>query len=1336
MSDTLSITTLTAPGAPALEVRTPSGSALGPGKPFALLVYLACSPRCTAAREQLVDLLWADNDPDAARHALRQVTWYVRRRLGDGVLVTDGATLALRVPFTMDRDRFVAFVEGGDYAQAIAAYAGDFLPGFAVPGGGEFERWADLERQRLRSMFVRSAELMAREALLAGRYKDAQSLARRERDADPFNQAAWRLLLEALVSANDTLGAATESDRLEQLLQAEEIEPDPATRAAIRLARHPKVPEAQGDEHGPPPASGLIVDLIGREREFSRLLVAWGSARHGVAKHVHISAPAGLGKTRLVKDLHARLRAMRSRVVLVRANPGERTIPFAAAADVAASLAALPGAAGLAPAAAAALVALNPSLSSIYRVEPDTSTGDEALRRRSLAIAELARSVAEDAPLAILLDDVHWADDASLQVLAGAMPRLQDSRILLVSTSRPMQVPIAVRTESDPLVLEPLTVAQVQEFVTNVARLPEEGWCDSFAPSLHAATAGSPLLLLETLQLAMERGVLRVQDSRWVCDGPDDLAELLRAGSAVDRRIAPLGGDAAWLLLVLAVAGMPLPAEAAERIEANARDGLQELERRGLARRTAAGWLPEHDEIADAAVRRATPEQVRLAHRKLGHALASLLTDDSILRPIVTHHLVAGGDRDGVRALFVAQLRKARLAGDRRSTLEVAQSFLTHATDEMDASELASGAPWRLRTRSRWIATAAAAALLLVGAAIGARAFKGDEPVDVWVVGRADGTPVAQPIAPDAWRSGTAVELGAKNRPLLSAPEEMFNGVGREVVRIGSERWAITMESPDTGGIDIYLREPGGGTHRLTDHPADDAVDDVSPDLSTLLIASGRWNSNERSSVGLLDLRTNRITRLVSGDQLVGGGRWSPDGTRIAYSRAYYVPHAPELCVIAVDGTGERCREFADASWVQTVAWRDARTLLISVFGDSTTRLTLTDVATFEQQPVIEVRSVLDGSRDGRFVLARVSGGASQGERLVLLDLEHAKNPIALTVGGRSPSNFYATLVGGDRSGGRPYLAHLRIVAPPGGVPIDLPQRLRVEATDATGGATAVEVLSWRSLDTLVATVSPDGLLVPRSKGAVRVIASAGGWRADTARIEVVDPQAKLAMREEWTQLDTARWVPYGEPRPFVREIRGRRALLVNGDSSFESGVYERVWHRVGSGLALHAELSMPRSAAQWQEIAAIFMAPDSVALAKWNHVKGSEPIGLGDACGINMPHAEGYPGMTKGDAVAPAGGTRVFDAQWALRGAWVTIDVQIFPDGTCGVAVNGRPLVRSTGWVNVRAPQALHLQGKSWHTTSAVGPLEIWTGIRPGIDWSVLQPRDRVTVGARAPDR
>ncbi|MBI1809886.1 MAG: hypothetical protein HYR75_08335, partial [Gemmatimonadetes bacterium] len=69
MSDTLSITTLTAPGAPALEVRTPSGSALGPGKPFALLVYLACSPRCTAAREQLVDLLWADNDPDAARHA-------------------------------------------------------------------------------------------------------------------------------------------------------------------------------------------------------------------------------------------------------------------------------------------------------------------------------------------------------------------------------------------------------------------------------------------------------------------------------------------------------------------------------------------------------------------------------------------------------------------------------------------------------------------------------------------------------------------------------------------------------------------------------------------------------------------------------------------------------------------------------------------------------------------------------------------------------------------------------------------------------------------------------------------------------------------------------------------------------------------------------------------------------------------------------------------------------------------------------------------------------------------------------------------------------------------
>ena len=53
----------------------PLTTLLGPGKPLALLVYLALAPGRTVRREHLLDLLWADVEPDAASHSMRQKGW-------------------------------------------------------------------------------------------------------------------------------------------------------------------------------------------------------------------------------------------------------------------------------------------------------------------------------------------------------------------------------------------------------------------------------------------------------------------------------------------------------------------------------------------------------------------------------------------------------------------------------------------------------------------------------------------------------------------------------------------------------------------------------------------------------------------------------------------------------------------------------------------------------------------------------------------------------------------------------------------------------------------------------------------------------------------------------------------------------------------------------------------------------------------------------------------------------------------------------------------------------------------------------------------------------------
>ncbi|HXY70034.1 MAG TPA: AAA family ATPase, partial [Gemmatimonadales bacterium] len=371
----------------------PIAGLLGPGKPLALLVYLALAPGRTVRREHLIDLLWADVEPDAASHSMRQTIWLIRRRLGRDALqvARDSVQLAARVE--TDRDAFLAAVQAQHLEHAVALYHGEFLPSFAAPGGAEFERWADLERDRLRALFVRAAQTLVRQKLAAGSARDALATARRARDADRSIEASWRLVLEACAAANDTLGAALEADQLEWFLASEAREPEPSTRALLRAVRHAPVP---GDEEGG--ARSLVAELVGREREFAAILAAWAGARRSPGRHLHVSGGPGLGKTRLLHDILARLRATGARALYVRANPGARNVAYAFASDLAARVAALPGAIGISPACAAALVALNPALASRFAASPERADGDEALRHRTSALGELLAAAAGESP--------------------------------------------------------------------------------------------------------------------------------------------------------------------------------------------------------------------------------------------------------------------------------------------------------------------------------------------------------------------------------------------------------------------------------------------------------------------------------------------------------------------------------------------------------------------------------------------------------------------------------------------------------------------------------------------------------------------------------------------------------------------------------------------------------------------------------------------------------------------------------------------------------------------------------------------------------------------------
>ncbi|HEV2291602.1 MAG TPA: AAA family ATPase, partial [Gemmatimonadales bacterium] len=386
------------------------GTALfGPGKPAALLAFLACAPGRSATREFLLDLLWSDSDPDRARNALRQLVWLVRSRLGEETLIADGDRLTLSPAASVDRDDLLAAVARGDTAGAVALYAGPFLPDLAAPGGAEFEHWADVERQHLHSAYVRAAELRSRELLDAGHPVEAVALARALRDRDPLREGSWRLLLEALLADRNLLGAATEADALSRALAEEHRTPERSTQRLLDQCRNGGSDTADGSA-----ADRLVADLVGRAAEFGAAMRLWRSAQAGKFQHLHLTGEPGSGKSRLLDDVSARLRAGGARVVVVRARVGERSIPGAALADLVRALAEIPGATGVPAAVAEVLIGLEPALADRYPGVPGRfADPSDAWRLRAGATRELVASVVSERSIALVIDDVQWMDPES-----------------------------------------------------------------------------------------------------------------------------------------------------------------------------------------------------------------------------------------------------------------------------------------------------------------------------------------------------------------------------------------------------------------------------------------------------------------------------------------------------------------------------------------------------------------------------------------------------------------------------------------------------------------------------------------------------------------------------------------------------------------------------------------------------------------------------------------------------------------------------------------------------------------------------------------------------------
>lgn len=221
-------------------------SVLAQPKRVALLAYLAaCGKGDSHRRDTLLGLFWPDLDESRARHALNQSLYVLRRAVGPSVFVSTGdEELALSAEaIWCDAAAFVEDVEAGRAREALEVYRGDLLDGFFISDAPEFEKWLDVERQRLRRLAALAAWSLAEEEEAAGNVEAAAERARQSAGYSLENESAVRRLVGLLDRVGDRAAAVRAYEAFAQKLRAElGVDPSPETQELVATIRARGVP--------------------------------------------------------------------------------------------------------------------------------------------------------------------------------------------------------------------------------------------------------------------------------------------------------------------------------------------------------------------------------------------------------------------------------------------------------------------------------------------------------------------------------------------------------------------------------------------------------------------------------------------------------------------------------------------------------------------------------------------------------------------------------------------------------------------------------------------------------------------------------------------------------------------------------------------------------------------------------------------------------------------------------------------------------------------------------------------------------------------------------------